>query len=162
MEASLRTPFIIRWPQKVPAGRVNNEIVHIVDLYTTLALVGGAEVPKDRPIDGVDQLDFFLGKQESSNREGFPAYVADRLTAVKWHNWKMHLIEQVNVYDVPQMLAIPRIYNLLTDLKEQRDVGAYNSWVADPMLKILGDLEASLKKYPPIKLGTPDPYTPSQ
>jgi arylsulfatase A-like enzyme len=33
MEASLRAPFIIRWPGKVPAGRVSNEIVHIVDMY---------------------------------------------------------------------------------------------------------------------------------
>jgi hypothetical protein len=33
-----------------------------------------------------------LGKQENSNREGFPAYVADRLTAMKWHNWKTYLI----------------------------------------------------------------------
>ena len=72
MEASLRAPFIIRWPGKVPAGRVSNEIVHIVDIFTTFARVAGAEVPKDRPIDGVDQLDFFLGKQENSNREGFP------------------------------------------------------------------------------------------
>jgi arylsulfatase A-like enzyme len=82
MEASLRAPFIIRWPGQVPAGRVNNEIVHIVDCFTTLARVGRAEIPKDRAIDGVDQLDFFLGKQENSNREGFPAFVADRLTAV--------------------------------------------------------------------------------
>jgi hypothetical protein len=51
--------------------------------YTTLAYVGGAETPKDRPIDGLNQLDFFLGKQEKSNREGFVAYVADRLHAVK-------------------------------------------------------------------------------
>jgi arylsulfatase len=87
MEASLRAPFIIRWPGKVPASRVSNEIVHIVDMFPTLARVGGAPVPKDRPIDGVDQLDFFLGKQENSNREGFPAFVADQLTAVKWRNW---------------------------------------------------------------------------
>jgi arylsulfatase len=40
MEGSLRTPFIIRWPGKVPAGRVSNEIVHIVDLFSTLARVG--------------------------------------------------------------------------------------------------------------------------
>jgi len=38
-----------------------------------------------------DQTDFFLDKKDTSNREGFPAYVADRLTAVKWRNWKMHL-----------------------------------------------------------------------
>jgi arylsulfatase A-like enzyme len=160
MEGSLRAPFIIRWPGKVPAGRVNNEIVHIVDLFTTLAHVGGAEVPKDRPIDGVDQLDFFLGKQEASNREGFPAYVADRLSAVKWRNWKVHLIWQENMYAPPQKLPLPKIINLFTDRKEERDVAAYNSWVADPAVRIIGELEASFNKYPPIKLGTPDPYTP--
>jgi len=160
MEASLRAPFIIRWPGRVPAGNVNNEIVHIVDIYPTLARVAGAEVPKDRPIDGVDQLDFFLGKQEKSNREGFPAYVADRLSAVKWRNWKMHLIWQENMYDPPQRLPVPKLVNLLTDLKEERDVGVYNSWVAEPMMKILVDFQQSLQKYPPIKSGTPDPYVP--
>ena len=127
MEASLRTPFIIRWPGKVPAGRVNNEIVHIVDMFTTLARVGGAAIPEDRPIDGVDQLDFFLGKQDVSNREGFPAYVADRLSAVKWRNWKAHFIWQENMYAPPQTLPLPKVINLLTDRKEERDVGAYNS-----------------------------------
>ena len=160
MEGGIRAPFIIRWPGKVPAGRINNETVHIVDLYTTLARVGGAEVPKDRPIDGVDQSDFFLGKQENSNREGFPAYVAERLSAVKWRNWKAHLIWQENMYDPPLRLPLPKVINLLTDMKEERDVAAYNSWVADPVMQIIGEFEASLKKYPPIKVGTPDPYTP--
>jgi arylsulfatase len=146
----------------VPAGGISNEIVHIVDLYTTLARLAGAEVPKDRPIDGEDQLDFFLGKQENSNREGFPAYVADRLSAVKWRNWKMHLIWQENMYDAPQKLPLPRVINLLTDLREQRDVLMLNSWVTNPMTKILTEFEASLKKYPPIKPGTPDPYTPAK
>jgi arylsulfatase A-like enzyme len=159
-EASLRTPFIIRWPGKVPAGRVSNEIVHVVDLYTTLAHVGGVEVPKDRAIDGVDQLDFLFGKTDTSNRDGFPAYVANRLTAVKWRNWKMILIKQDSMYDVPLALPTPKIVNLLTDLKEERDVAPYNTWVATPMLKIIEDFQASMKKYPPIMLGTPDPYIP--
>ena len=46
---------------------------------------------------------------------------------------------------------------LLRDRKEERDVAAYNPWVADPAVRIVGQLEA----YPPIKLGTPAPYTPS-
>jgi arylsulfatase len=141
---------------------VNNEIVHIVDLFPTLAHVGGAETPKDRPIDGVDQMDFFLGKQENSNREGFVAYVYDRLHAVKWRNWKMHLVWQVNMYDPPQVLPLPKIINLLTDLKEERDVLVHDGWVTYPMMKIRSDFEESLKKYPPIKMGTPDPYYPSQ
>ncbi len=160
MEASLRAPFIIRWPGRVPAGSISNEIVHIVDLYTTLAHVGGAEIPKDRSIDGIDQLSFFLGKQTNSNREGFPAYVGDRLSAVKWRNWKMHLIRQDTMYDVPQRLPLPRIINLLTDLKEERDLLAYSNWVAHPLMKLVRDFEASLERDPPIKVGTLDPYLP--
>ena len=161
MEASLRAPFIVRWPGKVPAGAVSNEIVHIVDLYPTLARVGGADVPKDRPIDGVDQLDFLLGKQEHSSREGFPAYVSDRLSAIKWRNWKVHFIWQVNMYDPPLTLPLPKVINLLTDLKEERDgVPWTNSWVVAPVTKIVTELLESLKKYPPIEPGTPDPYSP--
>jgi len=123
--------------------------------------VGGAEVPKDRPIDGVDQLDFFLGKQEHSNREGFPAYAGDRLSAVKWRNWKVHFIWQENMYDPPLTLPLPKVINLLTDLKEERDgFPWYNSWVVAPVTKIVDEFLESLEKYPPIKLGTPDPYSP--
>jgi arylsulfatase A-like enzyme len=160
MEGSLRTSFIVRWPGRVPAGGVSNEIVHIVDCFTTLARIGGAEIPRDRPIDGVDHLDFFLGKQEHSNREGFPVYVANRLSAAKWRNWKTHFIWQENMYDTPQILPLPKLINLLTDPKEQHDVGAKNSWVAVPITKMLAEFEASLKKYPPIPMGTPDPYQP--
>jgi arylsulfatase len=161
MEASLRAPFIIRWPGKVPAGAVSNEIVHIVDMYPTLARVGGAEVPKDRPIDGVDQLGFFLGKQEYSNREWVPAYVADRLSAVKWRNWKVHFIWQEHMYDPPLTLALPKIINLLTDLKEEGRGDAWaNTWVLVPVTKHLDEFQESLKKYPPIQPGTPDPYSP--
>ncbi len=92
MEGGLRAPFIIRWPGQVPSGRVSNEIVHVTDLYATLARIGGALLPTDRPIDGADQLDFFLGKQEKSSREGFVFYIKNELRAVKWRNWKMHLV----------------------------------------------------------------------
>ena len=87
----------------------------------------------------MDQSEFFLGKQENSNRDGFPAYVADRLSAVKWRDWKVHFIQQENMYDPPIKLPLPRIFNLLTDPKEERDVAAKHSWVADPVVKIVGE-----------------------
>jgi arylsulfatase len=54
-----------------------------LDTFTTSAKIAGAKLPQDRPIDGVDQTDFLLGKSEKSAREGFAVFVADRLEAVK-------------------------------------------------------------------------------
>lgn len=162
MEGSLRVPFILRWPGKVPAGRVSNEIVHEVDTFTTLARIAGAEVPRDRMVDGVDQTDFFLGKQTQSNREGFPYYVGDTLYAVKWRNWKAHYVWQEYKYDAPQRLANAWLFNLIDDPKERHNVTAVNSWVLYPVRKIADDFQASLKKEPPIPPGTPDPYQPSR
>ena len=61
LEGSNRAPCIIRWPGKVPAGKVSNELVHEVDTFTTLLLAAGAQVPADRQIDGMDMRDFLLG-----------------------------------------------------------------------------------------------------
>ena len=58
-EGGIRTPFIIRWPGHIPAGRVSNEIVHVMDIFTTVAKITGAPLPNDRPIDGIDQTEFF-------------------------------------------------------------------------------------------------------
>lgn len=160
MEASLRAPFILKWPGQMPAGNVSNEIVHIVDLYTTLAHLGGAQLPTDRAVDGVDQSAFFTGKQQNSNREGFVAYVGDHLSAVKWRNWKLHFFLQESMFDPPLPLSAPRLHNLLTDLREEQNVIIENSWALHPMMRAVADIKASLKQYPPIEPGTPDPYTP--
>jgi arylsulfatase len=162
MEGSLRVPFIIRWPGRIPAGRASNEIVHEVDTYTTFAKIAGASVPQDRPIDGVDQTDFLLGKSEKSNREGFPVFVADRLEAVKWRNWKIVFCdEQRDWWTPPTKLGMPKGFDLITDPKEEYPAtGIRNSWNAGPAMKIVADFQQSLKKYPPIAPGTPDPYTP--
>jgi len=162
MEGSLRTPFIIRWPGKIPAGRVSNEIVHEVDTYATFAKIAGAQVPQDRPIDGVDQTDFLLGKKETSNREGFPVFVADRLEAVKWKNWKIVFYdEQRDWWTPPAKLGTPKIFNLVTDPKEEYPQALVeNTWVTNPTMKIAAEFMGSLKKHPPIQPGTPDPYTP--
>jgi arylsulfatase A-like enzyme len=162
MEGSLRAPFIIRWPGHVPAGRVNNEIVHEVDTLTTFAKLAGAPVPQDRPIDGVDQTDFLFGKSERTNREGFPVFVADRLEAVKWRNWKVVFFdEQRDWWTPPVKLGVPKVFDLITDPKEEYPAtGLRNSWCAGPAMRIVAEFEESLKKYPPIAPGAPDPYTP--
>jgi arylsulfatase A-like enzyme len=163
MEGSLRTPFIIRWPGKIPIGRVSNEIVHEVDSYTTFANMAGVPIPKDRFIDGVDQTDFLLGKTEKSAREGFPVFVADRLEAVKWKNWKVAFYsEQRDWFTPPAKLGGVQVFDLITDPKEEYpEIGVRSSWVAGPAIKVVIDFEKSIKQFPPILPGTPDPYSPA-
>lgn len=162
MEGCLRVPCLIRWPGRVPAGRISDEIVHAVDLFSTLAAWGGAKVPDDRPIDGIDMSGFFAGEREHSGREGFAVYVGERLHAVKWRHWKLHFIWQEYMFDPPQPLPLPRLHNLLEDPRERHDVFLPgNTWVRLPVGELLQALNASLERHPPIRSGTPDPYLPS-
>jgi arylsulfatase len=160
MEGALRVPFILRWPGKVAPGGVTNEIVHITDLYVTLARVVGAHVPQDRPIDGVDQLDFFVGREPKSSREGFVYYIKQELRAVKWRDWKMHLVLEREPNDGPTHLETPYIFNVTRDPKEETDVGNEFSWVRTPMRRMILDFQQSLKSHPPVPPGAPDDYVP--
>ncbi len=141
MEGSIRVPCIIRWPGKIPAGRVSNEIVHEVDLFTTLAAMAGAAVPTDRPIDGLDLTPFLLGRQDRSGREGFPIYRAEELYAVKWQNWKLHYFWKERMDSPIEKLDIPRLYNLYVSPQERADEGLnttmQNRWVLPAIQKHL-------------------------
>ena len=159
-EGSMRAPFLIRWPGKIPAGSVSNEIVHVVDLLPTLGRIAGYKLPDDRIIDGVDQLDFFTGKQEKSNLEGFIIYNNDDVYGYKWRNWKMHLVELENMNSEPMQLNVPRVYNLITDPKEEYNLAAEATWVLPVLFKKIVEFQATLEAEPPIQLGTPDPYKP--
>jgi arylsulfatase len=159
-EGGIRVPFMIRWPGKIPAGQVSDEIVHAVDLFPTLAAMTGAAVPKDRPIDGVDQSAFFLGKSVKSGREGILIFCADRLQAVKWRNYKVHFYQQDTMVSPAVKLGIPLLFNLYTNPREDEAKPSTESWIIGPVLKMVGEFEASTRKFPLIPMGTPDPYTP--
>jgi arylsulfatase A-like enzyme len=163
-EGSLRVPFIIRWPGNIPAGAVSNEIVHQTDLYPTIARIAGGGVPKDRVIDGVDQLAFFTGQQASSNREHVIVYVGNELYGVKWRNYKIMGKEIDKAFaDPTRSYGVPLIYDLHVDPKEEAPLTSnwyHVGWVRWPASKYLVQHLGTLKAEPPIKPGTPDPYLP--
>ena len=166
-EGSLRVPFIVRWPGKVPAGKFSNEIVHQIDLFTTLAKIVGAEIPKDRIIDGVDQSDFFFGKTEKSSRDSVIVYVGEEIFGVKWRNWKLLTkgLDDSKGTGIVVNYGVPRFYNLVTDPKEAYPITSKTGehlWLRWPVAKVMGEHLKSFQQEPPIKPGTPDPYTPSK
>ena len=161
-EGSLRVPFVIRWPGKIPAGVSSNEIVHEMDLFTTFAEIAGGEVPDDRIMDGIEMSDFFLGEQDKSGREGVIVYNGADIFGVKWRDWKVNFKEQDTVFDEIRTYGTPRVYNLLTDPGESQNVLFPHTWVPKAALVQLGEHYASLEREPPIRPGTLDPYLPAR
>lgn len=163
MEGGLRVPFLIRWPGKVPTGAINNEIVHLVDIFPTLAMWTGADVPTDRPTDGVDMSDLFTGKRAKSGRDGFVVYVADDLRAVKWHDWKIHFGWAETKYSpVQRYSTAPKVVDLTRDPRETRQLAEpYNAWVQFSVTPLLGALQGSMKKFPNIPVGSGNSFVPN-
>ena len=160
MEGALRVPLIIRWPGHVPAARVTNEILHVVDLFPTLVRIAGGAVPTDRPMDGIDQLEFLLGQTEKSKREGFVYYIKSEMRAAKWRDWKMHFVWEVEPNAGANHLETPYLFNLIQDPKEESDVNTTQGWVRGPIRKMIHAFQQSLAADPPIPPGAPDEYLP--
>jgi arylsulfatase A-like enzyme len=55
-EGGIRVPCIIRWPGKVPAGKVCQQPAISMDLTATLVAACGATLPAGRTLDGIDLL----------------------------------------------------------------------------------------------------------
>jgi arylsulfatase len=159
-EGALRVPFAIRWPGRIEAGRVSDEIVHAMDLFPTFARIAGGQVPDDRVIDGVDVSAFLLGQQGESGREGLIVYMGNDIFGVKWRNWKIHFKEQSAWNGVLREYTMPRVYNLMNDPQERDNVLFPHTWVLKSGLPQLEEHVGSLKKFPPIPTGSPDPYKP--
>ena len=156
MEGSLRVPFIARWPGRIEPGRVSNEIVHVTDVFATLAKVAGAEIPADRPIDGVDQLPFLRGEQTKSAREGFPFFIKNELRALKWRDWKLHFYWEPEVNEGKGKLESPYLFDIIRDPKEETDVLVFNTWVMGPMLRMLKAFNDSCLQFPNTPPGAAD------
>jgi arylsulfatase len=160
LEGSNRTPCIVRWPGKVSAGRVSNELVHAVDWFPTLLKAAGATVPSDRQIDGMDMSEFLLGDAQESGRDIVLCLQGNRLQAAKWRQWKVHLFKQDDFYSTWSAFNFPHLHNLEWDPREEHQVGFVHGWVAHPIAAAAASFLLSLAVEPPIKPGTPDPYTP--
>jgi len=154
-EGSLRVPFLIRYPGKIPTRQVSNDIVHLIDVFPTLANFVGGSIPQDRILDGVDQSGFFMGKSEKSARESVIIYIGNELFGVKWRNWKMLLKEIDEESYAIQNMAYPSIYNLIIDPKEEEPEKFYldDTWVDTPLWRVIENHQTSIDKDP----GSPDP-----
>jgi arylsulfatase A-like enzyme len=158
-EGSYRTAGMIRWPGKVPAGVVTNEMLGAVDWLPTLAGMVGASnlVPKDRPIDGVDASAFMLRKSDTTGHDSYMLFGPDgKLMSVKWETYKV-ILRYCEGVDKPIVEPqIPMFFDLSSDPHEDWNLFSTkmeSALIVAPALREVMKYEISLKEYPNIKVG---------
>jgi len=99
-EGGARVPAMIRWPGRIPAGRVTDALVASPDIYRTLIEAAGASLP-DHTIDGYDILPFLMGESTESPRQEYAYFLYGRLEAMRSGRWKLRLDgQQEQLFDL--------------------------------------------------------------
>ena len=129
MEGGMREPCVMRWPGKVPAGAVCDEVCSTIDLLPTLARLAGTHEPTDRIIDGKDIKDLIFGvpAAKSPHTEGFFYYFMSQLQAVRLGKWKLRLPltpEIAGWTGQPKENTEARLYDLEADIGEKNNVAS--------------------------------------
>ncbi len=177
-EGAFRVPALVRWPGKIPAGAVSNEIVSLLDWLPTFVSAAGDPDVKEKllegyevgektfrvHLDGFDLVPYLTGEVEKSPRESFFYFSDDGdLVALRYDNWKLVFMEQrvpgtLQVWAEPfVVLRVPKIFNLRTDPYERADItsNTYWDWMIDrafmlyPMVDIVGGFLSTFLEYPP-------------
>lgn len=161
-EGGIRTPLLMRWPGHIQAGMESDQMIHVTDMFATLAKFAGCEIPTDRIIDGVDQSEFILGKQETSNRDACMVWLKDELHAVKWKDFKINFKRQQHFHDAETPLGFARITHLKEDPKEREAVNQeyVRWWVMQHAHRVVGAFNESVKREELIPPGSPLDFVP--
>ena len=120
-EGGIRVPLVARWPGKIGAGATSDHVAAFWDVLPTLAEAGGAELPKELPLDGINILPTLLGRAGQKDRQHlyWESPARQGAQAVRLGDWKG---VRLGVKRNPG--ANLQLFNLRHDIAESRDVAA--------------------------------------
>ena len=156
-EGGVRVPALFYWKDHMPGGRVADGLFDFADIFSTFARIGGASLPSDRYIDGIDQTSFLLSENGQSNRQAVFYWYGPRLAAVRSAEYKQHLlVYDDRPYDVVNnggfsgsVSAGNRLFNLHTDPKEEHSIMIRKLTHASILEQMSNRHMATFKNYPP-------------
>ena len=144
-EGGVRVDAWVRWPGMIGEYEIVGDIVHVTDLFTSLARFGGAtdEIPTDRIIDGVDQTALMLEGETHGRRDYVFIYGGDKLGAVIKEQYKLI------VPGPGENAIVAKFYDLYRDTREEwpvsTEIGAWGGW---EFVRVIQRHKQRMAKYP--------------
>lgn len=133
-EGGIRTPYFIRWPEKIAAGSQYNSPVAHIDIFSTVLAAAGLQPPADRVIDGRDILATALdSKQPPLDRPLF--WRSGGYKVVQQDGWKLQLLEHNGK---------AWLFNLNEDPTEQNNLSASYPEKFSQLRKVLYSLDRQM------------------
>lgn len=146
-EGGHRVPGIFRWPGEVPTNQVNDTMISSMDLLPLCCGLAGAQLPRDRKMDGANILDVIKGESKVTPHKFLYYYNGTNLQAVRQGKWKLHLprtsadqpywAKRGAGTDKKPMTVLKEkvLFDLEADIGETKDVAAENPQVVALLLK---------------------------
>ncbi|MFH1570304.1 MAG: sulfatase [Gemmatimonadota bacterium] len=151
-EGGQRVPCIARWPGRIPAAGVSDEVATTMDVLPTVARLAGAAPPAGRAIDGHDLLPFLEGEGGACSPydgPGFLYYYLGQLPAVRSGPWKLYLPLERKLCRLDGSWegagrAPAELYHLRDDIGETRQVADRHPEVVARLLALAETARAEL------------------
>lgn len=113
-EGGIRVPFFVQWPDRLPAGTTRNAPVIALDILPTAVAAAGGTIAPESKLDGVNLLPYLRGDEVRPPHDRLFWRTGDRW-AVRMGDWKLRHNDAGET---------PRLYNLASDIAEQRDLAS--------------------------------------
>jgi len=148
-DGGIRVSCILTWPGVIPVGKECNELTTGMDLFTTMAVVAGAEIPTDRPIDGKNILPLMKGEKnvKSPHKAVFGFRPRGGIESVRYQHWKLIMPKT----DRQEKNSPVELYNLQNDLGETNNVANQNPDLVKLMIQMGEDADKAIKENKEIK-----------
>jgi arylsulfatase A-like enzyme len=147
-EGGIRSPMMLKWPDRIPAGKRYDGLVSSMDLAATFLAAANVPAPTDRPLDGVNLLPFLSGTQNGEPHDWL-AWAADQGrgvdTALRRGDWKIVQLETGK--QGPDPVAW-ELYHLTEDIGETRNLAAEHPDRVKEMAALFQQWRAQMKPAP--------------
>ena len=130
-DGGVRVPCVMRWPGRIPAGAVCDEMVSEIDILPTFAGLAGTTAPRDRIIDGLDIWPLISGQKDAKTPHNVLFfYRANKLQGLRSGKWKLNLPTDktpLSLYDIEADIsesnnlaeAYPKVVQRLSEMAER-------------------------------------------